>query len=87
MNTTTDDVLPVFTLAENNELAKDEEGKYIIPFYIRSQFRPKLQEYFNEFELKQGRAKRGTYIQAEDLAKEYFRVNFNIPVEAWDYRK
>ena len=87
MNTATDDVLPVFTLAENKELKKDDQGKYIIPFPIRSQFRPKLQQYFNELELKQGRAKQGTYVQAEELAKEYFRVELNIPVKAWEYRK
>ena len=87
MNTATDDALPVFILAENKELKKDAEGKYIIPYKYRSQFRPKLQEYFSKLELEQGRAKQGTYIQAEELAKEYFRVTFNIPVKAWEYRK
>ena len=87
MNTATDDALPVFTLAENKELKKDDDGKIIIPYKYRSMFRPKLQEFFSTLEKLQGYAKQGTYIWAEELAKEWFRVNYNIPFEGWEYRK
>ena len=51
------------------------------PYEIRSQFRPKLMEFFNTTNMKNG-----AYIWAEQKTKEYFETAFGIQQSAWDYR-
>ena len=80
-------------IKKDNPVLKDmiwklaDDGTIILPFTMRSKFRPKLQEYFAELEKSFGWAKNGTYIQAENLTKQFFYDTEKIPFEAWEYRK
>lgn len=66
----------------NNEIATMYEmGSNMPPFEIRQQFRPKLIEFF-----EMTNKKNGAYVWAEQKTKDYFKTAFNIEPEMWDYR-
>ena len=80
---------PEPTVAPLEFIVADDEKKkeFVIPYPIRKQFRPKLQEFFIQIEQDRGFAHNGTYLRAERLAKEWFLENYQIPLDGWGYRK
>ncbi len=66
---------------KTEQISVIEQPEFIVDYKLRVQFREVLMAFF-----EQTNAKLGSYVWAENKAKEYFLVNKNIPVSAWDYR-
>lgn len=58
------------------------QAEIILPYFVRAQFRPKLQEFF-----EMTNKSTGSYIWAEQKAKEFFLATMGIPFIVWNYRK
>ena len=75
-----------FQTAEENKTDESPilagQAEIILPYSIRAQFRPKLQEFF-----EMTNKGMGSYIWAEQKAKEFFLATMGIPFIAWNYRK
>lgn len=57
-----------------------QTNEIVLPFHVREQFRPKLMEFFEMTNKRQG-----AYVWAEEKALAYFEAQ-GIPREAWNYR-
>jgi membrane-bound lytic murein transglycosylase B len=66
---------------DRNTLVQMVEKEDRPPFEFREQFRAVLMQFFN-----QTNNSSGSYMWAEQKAKEYFEENYNIPQTAWNYR-
>jgi len=70
---------------QNKEVSKwentSETNEIVLPFEIRSQFRPKLMEFF-----EMTNKRHGAYLWAEQKTKDYFETALGIPQKAWVYR-
>lgn len=63
------------------QIENKADVEYVIPYFIRAQFRDILMGFFNQSDKKLG-----AYVTAEEKAKQYFLTAYAIPVDAWNYR-